>query len=97
MTAALEAGEWSAARPGRTLPQGKTRYPFYRRQCGPQGGSGQAENLVLTGVYAEVCVRYIFKYIYIYMHIFSLQTLFSQRGMAFGFQKTATAVIKPDG
>jgi len=31
MTAALEGGEWSAARPGRTLPLGKTRYPFYRR------------------------------------------------------------------
>jgi len=28
MTAALEGGEWSAARPGCTLPQGKTRYPF---------------------------------------------------------------------
>jgi len=28
MTAALEGGEWSAARPGRTLPSGKTRYPF---------------------------------------------------------------------
>jgi len=24
-------GEWSAARPGRTLPPGKTRYPLYRR------------------------------------------------------------------
>ena len=31
MTAALEGGEWSAARPGRTLPPGKSRYPFYRR------------------------------------------------------------------
>jgi len=31
MTAALEGGEWSAARPGRTLPPGKIRYPFYRR------------------------------------------------------------------
>jgi len=31
MTAALEGGEWSAARPGLTLPPGKTRYPFYRR------------------------------------------------------------------
>jgi len=29
MTAALEGGEWSAARPGSTLPQGKTRRPFY--------------------------------------------------------------------
>ena len=37
MTAALEGGEWSAARLGRTLPPGKTRYPFYRRLGGPQG------------------------------------------------------------
>ena len=37
MTAALEGGEWSAARPGRTLPPGKTRYPFYRRLGGPNG------------------------------------------------------------
>jgi len=49
MTAALEGGEWSAARPGRTLPQGKTRYPFYRRLGGPQGRSGRAEYLVSTG------------------------------------------------
>ena len=28
MTAALEGGEWSAARPGRTLPPGKTRVPI---------------------------------------------------------------------
>jgi len=50
MTAALEGGEWSAARPGRTLPPGKTRYPFYRRLGGPQGRSGRAENLVPTGI-----------------------------------------------
>jgi len=31
MTMALEVGEWSAARPGHTLPPGKTRYPFHRR------------------------------------------------------------------
>ena len=49
MTAVLEGGEWSAARPRRTLPQGKTRYPFYRRLGGPQGRSGRAENLVPTG------------------------------------------------
>jgi len=36
MTAAQEVGEWSAARPGRTLPPGKTRYPFYRRLGEPQ-------------------------------------------------------------
>jgi len=50
MTAALEGGEWSAARPGRTLPPGKTRYPFYRRLGGLQGRSGRAENLVPTGI-----------------------------------------------
>ena len=43
-------GEWSAARPGRTLPPGKTRYPFYRRLGGPQGRSGRAEYLVPTGI-----------------------------------------------
>jgi len=25
----IEGYEWSAARPGRNLPAGKTRYPFY--------------------------------------------------------------------
>ena len=50
MTAALEGGEWSAARPGRTLPPGKTRYPFHRRLGGPHGRSGRAENLVPTGI-----------------------------------------------
>ena len=43
-------GERSAGRPGRTLPPGKTRYPFYRRLGGPQGRSGRAENLVHTGI-----------------------------------------------
>jgi len=33
-------GEWSAARPGRTLPPGKTQHTFYRRLDGPQGRSG---------------------------------------------------------
>ena len=33
-------GEASAARPGRSLPPGKTRYPLYRRLGGPQGRSG---------------------------------------------------------
>ena len=50
MTAALEGGEWSAARPGRILPPGKTRYPFYRKLGVPQGRSGRAENLVPTGI-----------------------------------------------
>ena len=33
-------GEGSASRPGRSLPPGKTRYPFYRRLGGPQDRSG---------------------------------------------------------
>ena len=40
---------WSAARPGRSLPPGKTRYPLHRRLGGPQDKSGRAENLVPTG------------------------------------------------
>ena len=40
-------------RPGRTLPPGKTRYPFYRRLGGPQGRSGRAENLVPTGIRSQ--------------------------------------------
>jgi len=50
MTAALENNKWSAARPGRTLPQGKNRYPLYRRLGGLQGRYGQAVNLVRTGI-----------------------------------------------
>ena len=50
MTAALEGSEWSAARPGRNLSPGKTRYPFHRRLGWPQGRSGRAENLVPTGI-----------------------------------------------
>ena len=49
MTTALAGGEWSAARPSRTLPPGKTWYPLYRRLGGPQGRSGWAENLVPPG------------------------------------------------
>ena len=50
MTAAQEGGEWSAARPCRTLHPGKDRYPFYRRVGGPQGRFERAENLVPTGI-----------------------------------------------
>ena len=50
MTAAVEVDEWLAARPGRTLPPGKTRYTFYKKLGGPQGRSGRAENLVPTGI-----------------------------------------------
>ena len=54
MTAALEGGEWSAARPGRTLPPGKTPYPFHRRLGEPQGRSGRAENVVPTGIRSRI-------------------------------------------
>ena len=33
------------ARPGRSLPPGKTRYPLYRRLVGPQGRSGQVRKI----------------------------------------------------
>jgi len=62
MTAALEGGEWSAARPGRTLHPGKTRYPFYRRLGGPQGRSGRAENLVPTGILSRAAQPVVSRY-----------------------------------
>ena len=49
-TPALEEGEGSAARPSRSLPPGKTRYPLYRRLGGPQGRSGRGESLAPTGI-----------------------------------------------
>jgi len=63
MTAALEGGEWSAARPGRTLPPEKTRYPFYRRLVEPQGRSGRAENLVPTGIRFRTVQPVVSRYI----------------------------------
>jgi len=47
MTAAVGGCDWSAAR---TLPLGKTQYPFYRRLGGPEDRSGRAENLIFTEV-----------------------------------------------
>ena len=45
MTTALEGGEGSASRPGRSLTPGKTRYPLYRRLDGLQGRSGQVRKI----------------------------------------------------
>jgi hypothetical protein len=45
MITALEGGEGSASRPGRSLPPGKTRYTLYRRLGGPQGRSGQVRKI----------------------------------------------------
>jgi len=50
LTATLEGGEWSVARPGRTLPLGKTRYPLYRRLGGPEDRYGRAENIAPTRI-----------------------------------------------
>jgi hypothetical protein len=46
-TSALEGDELPASRPGRILPPGKTRYPFYRRLGGLQGRSGQVRKISL--------------------------------------------------
>jgi len=62
MTAALEGGEWSAARPKRTLPPGKNLYQFYRRLGGPQGRSGRAENLVQTGIRSRTVQPVVSRY-----------------------------------
>ena len=62
MTAALEGGEWSEARLGRSLPPGKTGYPFYRRLSGPQGQSGRSENLVPTGIRSRTVQPVVSRY-----------------------------------
>ena len=46
----MSGQQWSAARPGRTLPTEKPRYPFYRRLGELQGQSGRAEKLVTAGI-----------------------------------------------
>jgi len=86
MTVALEGGEWSAARPGRTLPLGKTRYPFYRRLVGPQGRSGRAENSSPAGFdprtvqpivsrYTDWATRSTYTY-NVYIHIQGVSKMF---------------------
>jgi len=60
--ATLEGSECSAALPGRTLPPGKSRYPFYRRLDGPQGRSGRAENLVPTGIRSRTVQPVVSRY-----------------------------------
>jgi hypothetical protein len=45
VTTALEGGEESVSRPGRSLPPGKTRDPLYRTLGGPQGRSGQVRKI----------------------------------------------------
>jgi len=80
MTAALEDGDWSAARAGRTLPAGETRYPFYRRMGGPQGRSGRTENLVPTGIQSRTVQPVVSRY-----YIFRLYTLLPRRQFVLAF------------
>ena len=54
MTAAVEGGEWSAARPGRTFPPGESRYRFYTKLGGPQCRSERVENLVPTDIRSRI-------------------------------------------
>jgi len=72
MPVALEEDEWSEARPGRTLPPKNTRYPFYRRMGGRQGRSGQAKNIVLTGIF---CIHPCLLSYYCYIPIYTLSNL----------------------
>jgi len=62
MTAALEGGEWSATRAGRTLPPGKEPIPILQRLGEPQGRSGLSENLVLTGVRSRTVQPVVSRY-----------------------------------
>jgi len=57
MTAALEGGEWSAARPGHTLLPRKIRYPLYMKLGGPQSRPGRAENLAPTDIRSRTVHR----------------------------------------
>ena len=45
LTTALEGGEGSASRPGRSLPPGKTWYSLHRRLGGTKGRSGQVRKI----------------------------------------------------
>ena len=47
LTTALEGGEGSASRPGRSLAPGKTRYPFYRKLVGLHGRDVQVRKISL--------------------------------------------------
>jgi len=60
------------------LPNGKTRYPFYRKLGGHQGRSGRVEILVPTGIRSRTVQLVLvviptelpgpYKYIYIYIY-----------------------------
>jgi len=78
MTAALEGGEWSAARPVRTSPPGNTRYLFYRRLGWPQRQSRPQRDSIpdrparSQSLYRMSYLAHQYIYIYIYIYIYGL-------------------------
>ena len=62
MTATLEGGEWSAARPGRTLPPGKAGTHFTGGWVGTRAGLEGAENLVPTGIRSRTVQPVVSRY-----------------------------------
>jgi hypothetical protein len=62
MTSALERGELSGARPGRTLPPEKDPVPIVQRLGGPQDRSGLVENLVPTGIRSRTVQPLVSRY-----------------------------------
>ena len=45
LTSSLNESGWLTPRPGRCIPGKETRYPLYRRLCGPQGKSGRVRKI----------------------------------------------------
>ena len=63
MTAALEGGEWSAARPGRTLPPGeRPDTHFTGGWVGHRAGLDGRENLVPTGIRSRTVEPVVSRY-----------------------------------
>jgi len=54
MTAALEAGEWSAARPGRSLPRERSGIHFTGSWVGHRNGLDGRKILVPTGIRSRI-------------------------------------------
>jgi len=62
MTAALEGSEWSAARPGRTLPVVKPGTHFTGGWVGPRAGLDGWKNLVPTGIRSRTVQPVVSRY-----------------------------------
>jgi hypothetical protein len=50
LTSAPDGSGWLTPLPGRFTPGKVTRYPFYRRLCGPQDQSGRVRKVLPTGI-----------------------------------------------